>query len=323
MCQFANLPAAAQVGKLPHWHIGKLLRILVVMWSKPSFVPLAGAPVKQLAVYDTGNVHSDTQASKPVLFFLHGLATGSIMWKYAIEHLRHDYRCIAVDLPGHGNSWNERGSFTMTFYAQAVRACIEALKLEEVTLIGHSMGGQIAIIMALQVPAVVQQVVLVSAAGIETFNTDEAMKIVQGAELFYRAPLDIAHVVSIYQPHLTVRSELARELAEEHIRLQNEHFAVFSETVIRSVKGMLSEPVFNFLPHIHQPALVLYGENDQLIPNKWVHPLMNMQEIAQRAKNRIHNSKVEVLPGCGHYLPFEVPKDFADRVNHFWVKTDK
>jgi pimeloyl-ACP methyl ester carboxylesterase len=287
------------------------------MWSTPNYIPLKNAPVKRLAVYDTGDVHSDTQASKPVLFFLHGLGVSSLLWKYAFAHLRNNYRCIAADLPGHGNSWNERGNFSMSFYAQTIRACIEAMGLGEITLVGHSMGGQIAIITALQIPSIAERVVLVSPAGIETFAKEEGEKIIQATEFFYRAPTDLGNVISIYQSQFAMHPERVRELAEEHITQQQERFSLFSETIISSVSGMLHEPVHAFLPHLHQPVLILFGEQDKLIPNKWIHPGLNMQAVAQAAKTKLHHAQVEILQGCGHYLPFEQPHEMAEKLLRF------
>lgn len=286
------------------------------MWSTPKFITIQNPSLK-IAYHDSGDVHSDTQASKPVLFFVHGLGLSSVMWKYAVNHLIADYRCITIDLPGHGDSWEQRGNFSMTFYATVLRSVVEELKLQDITLIGHSMGGQISVIVSLQMPAIVSRLVLVCAAGIETFTPEEAEKIIQGAEYFYKAPNDINHILEVYKPHFSMHADRVRELLEDNIILQTEHFASFNETVIASVKGMLHEPVFAFLPHLHQPVLVLYGEKDLVIPNKWIHPLMNIQQIETIAKTKIIHAKGELIPHCGHYLPFEQPTIFAEKVHEF------
>src|ERR1044071_6581375 len=108
------------------------------MFETPKFISLKSLSLK-IAIHDTGDAHSETAAAKPVLFFVHGLGQNSLFWKYAIQHLMHEYRCISIDLPGHGHSWEQRGNFSMSFYAQVVRSTIEAMKLNDITLIGHSM----------------------------------------------------------------------------------------------------------------------------------------------------------------------------------------
>ena len=266
----------------------------------------------KLAVYD-----SEPGGKKAVLFFVHGLSINSGVWKYAITILQKEFRCIAIDLPGHGQSWKVRGDFTMSFYAKAVRECIEAMQLQEISLAGHSMGGQISIILALQLSSLVRKLVLVSSAGIETFTSAEAQQLVQGSEYLYRAPVDAAQLLLSYQPQFAMTPDRVRELAQEHLTQQAERFPEFSDTTLRSIKGMLQEPVNAFLPQLTQPALVLYGQYDRLIPNKWIHSTMTIEDVAEEAKKKIRQSTVTVLPDCGHYLQFEQPHIFAERVQLF------
>jgi pimeloyl-ACP methyl ester carboxylesterase len=101
-----------------------------------------------------------------------------------------------------------------------------------------------------------------------------------------------------------------------------ERFSSFTEMVLASVKGMLNEPVSNFLPHLQQPVLVIYGENDQLIPNKWVHPTMTIRQIEEIAKHKIMHAQTKLVPLCGHYLPFEQPSVFAESVHQFHLSIE-
>ncbi|MCX6311608.1 MAG: alpha/beta hydrolase [Bacteroidetes bacterium] len=291
------------------------------MWSTQSFIAIKNPELK-IAFHDSGNVHSDTQATKPVLFFVHGLGLSSTMWKYVVEHLEYNYRCIAIDLPGHGASWNQRGNFSMTFYAQVVRSVIEEMKLTDITLVGHSLGGQVSVIAALQMPAIVSRLVLVSSAGIESFTNEESGKIIQGAEFIYQAPSDINKIIASYAPHFSMHGERIRELIDDNIIQQTERFSSFREMIIASIKGMLHEPIIAFLQHLHQPVLVLYGEKDQLIPNKWLHPLMTHLQITETAKHKIIKSTIELIPNCGHYLPFEQPQIFSDKLHQFHLSTE-
>lgn len=276
----------------------------------PKFISF-DSPEKKIAVYDTG------ETNKPVLFFLHGLSLNGTIWQQVIQSFAGKYRCIAVDLPGHGLSWQTRGAFTMSFYAEHIRKLIESMKLTDITLIGHSMGGQISIILSLQIPAIVQRLVLVCAAGIETFSKEGGQQIIQGAELFYRAPADLAHLAALYQPQSSKYAGNLKFALENHLRLQNENFAAFSELMKDSIRGMVNEPVHHFLQHIHQPALVLFGENDKLIPNKWVNPQMTIEDIANEAKKNLRHSTVKRIADCGHYLPMENPAVVANAIEDF------
>lgn len=291
------------------------------MFETPKFISIKN-PALRIAVHDTGDTYSETAAHKPVLFFVHGLGLNSLFWKYAVQHLMSDFRCIAIDLPGHGDSWEQRGNFSMNFYAQVLRSTIEEMELKDITLVGHSMGGQISVITALQMPAVVNRLVLVCAAGIETFTDEEAAQLIQGAEFLYKSPADVNQIVNTYAQHFSMHADRVREMADDHILQSTERFSVFYEMIIASIKGMLKEPVFNFLPHLHQPVLLLYGENDRLIPNKWVHSTMTIQQIEEIAKKRIVHLKSNLIPLCGHYLPFEQPGALAENMQQFFLATE-
>lgn len=278
------------------------------MFPAHQFIALEG-PAKRIAVYDSGD------NGKPVLFFVHGLAINGRVWKNAFGLLQEKFRCIAIDLPGHGHSWNERGDFSMSFYAQVVRNCIETMKLRDVTLIGHSMGGQISVIVALQLPSVVTKLALVCAAGIETFTEEEKQKNAQGASFFYGVKYEAQKVISFFNARLG--TEQMNELVQEFITQQAERFSLFSEAMVASVNGMLNEPVYSFLPQISQPVLVLYGENDQLIPNKWLHPSMTIRDIVATAEQQIPRCEAKLVGNCGHYLPVEQPEVLAESLIRF------
>lgn len=289
------------------------------MFQSPKYISLNGS---KIAYHDSGAGHSETAAEKPVLFFVHGLGLNHLFWKYAVQHLQAGYRCIAIDLPGHGESWEARGNFSMSFYASTLRSFIEEMKLKDITLIGHSMGGQISVIAALQLQAVIDKLILVCPAGIEKFTEEEGAKIIAGAEFLYKSQGDISQIVNTYAQHFSMHAERVRELADDHILQSTERAALFNEMVIASVKGMLNEPVSAFLPHLHQPTLVIYGEKDLLIPNRWVHPTMTIFDVEELAKKKIVHARTKMVPLCGHYLPFEQPAVFGDLVNEFWLETE-
>ena len=78
------------------------------------------------------------------LLFIHGLATYSLSWRKNIEGLKNHYRCIAIDLPGNGLSDKGDYSYSISFFAEAIVEFIQNMGLKNVCLVGHSMGGQIA-----------------------------------------------------------------------------------------------------------------------------------------------------------------------------------
>lgn len=80
-----------------------------------------------------------------IIIFIHGLANASLVWQWNTLLLSETLRCICIDLPGNGLSSRGDYSYGMTFYRDCVMEFLNALQIKNVTLAGHSMGGQIAI----------------------------------------------------------------------------------------------------------------------------------------------------------------------------------
>jgi pimeloyl-ACP methyl ester carboxylesterase len=256
---------------------------------------------------------SDTGSGKPIVF-LHGLGLNRNFWSSTIAHLSPTHRCIAVDLPGHGESRDISCSGSMSAYAAHVREAIEKPELKDVTLVGHSMGGQIGIILALQMPSVITRLVLVCSAGIETFSPEEADKLKATMNSVYANPIS-DDVMQRSFPH--INPEIRNLLAYEHVIQQKENFSKLSKLITSSVAGMLNEPVYNFLPGISQPTLVINGALDTSIPNRFLHPQLNTQQLLDSAKSKIKNCETVVFPMAGHYLPVDTPHDLANKIQNF------
>lgn len=254
---------------------------------------------------------SDNGTGKTILF-LHGLGLNKNFWSSTIAHLS-PFRCIAVDLPGHGESRNISCNGTMSAYAAAVRECIEKNHLNDVTLVGHSMGAQIAMILALQLPSVITKLVLICPAGIETFSPDEAEKLIAATRGLYAAPIsdEILHRTFTHS-----NEEIRNLLRHEHVVQQRENFKQLSALITSSVEGMLKEPVYPFLGQITQQTLCIFGQLDMAIPNRWLHPQMTVQQLQITAKEKILNCETIVLPS-GHYLPVDSPSELAQKISLF------
>jgi pimeloyl-ACP methyl ester carboxylesterase len=100
------------------------------------------------------------------LVFIHGWSGDREYWKHQVEPFAADYRVVTLDLPGHGRSGRDRKTWTTTGFASDVEAVIKKLELKRVFLIGHSMGGPIALATAKRLPGVVIGVV-----GVDTLKT--------------------------------------------------------------------------------------------------------------------------------------------------------
>lgn len=267
----------------------------------------------KLAYVDEGN-------GKQTIIFIHGLGSYLKAWQKNIEGLKDQYRCIAIDLPGYGKSSKKAHSGKMSFYAEVIKNFIDKLKLENVVLAGHSMGGQIAMMAAVNYPESIQKLILVDPAGFEEFT--------EGQKEWFREVMTVDGVknttVEQIQTNLAYNfynvPDDAGFMITDRIAMRSaDDFEAYCYAVVKSVKGMVDETMIEILDQIKQPTLILFGENDNLIPNRFLNPGRTI-DVAKVGDEKIPDSKLVLVPKAGHFMQFEKPDEFNREVSIFLGK---
>ncbi|GAB5554815.1 MAG: hypothetical protein Sapg2KO_44060 [Saprospiraceae bacterium] len=271
----------------------------------------------ELAYFDEGT-------GPQTLIMIHGLGSYAPAWKPVIESLKGQYRCIALDLPGYGKSSAGDFPYSMSFFAETIAAFIDALGIENPTVVGHSMGGQIALTLALAQPNLMSKLVLVAPAGFETFSesdrqwfatfvTPEAILATDPA----RIKLNFA--VNFHQMQFP---DNAGFMYDDRMALKADSsaYAAYCNMIPKCVQGMLEAPVFGRLSELKPSTLVIYGEGDLLIPNKILHPQLTTQGLAEAAVAKIPNADLKLLPACGHFVQWECAEETASEIQTFITK---
>jgi len=132
-----------------------------------------GFDIKYVKVRNINIAMIDEGISEEVLILIHGLGSNAKGWIKNIGELSKHYRVIAIDLPGYAKSGKGYFEFSLPFYSQVLTEMIDEMKIKKATLVGHSMGGQIAMISSLNYPERVDKLVLISPAGFEKFLDGE------------------------------------------------------------------------------------------------------------------------------------------------------
>ena len=104
--------------------------------------------------------------SGPVLLFIHGLLGSQRQWAHLVDRLDDDHRVIVPDLFGHGESAKPMGDYSLGAHAATLRDLLDRLGIERVTLVGHSLGGGIAMVFSYLFPERVDRLVLVASGGL-------------------------------------------------------------------------------------------------------------------------------------------------------------
>lgn len=253
----------------------------------------------------------DEGQGRPLLF-IHGLGSNLKGWWKNIEGLKSRFRCIALDLPGYGKSSKGDFPFSMTFFAESIREFIEKMGLENVVLVGHSMGGQVAMHTVLRSEKNIEKLVLLAPAGFETFIRAERQFFAKLYTPSLLKSISVAQIARNFEINFHRMPADARFMIDDRLSMRKtEEFDHFCRMVSKCLLAMLDESVFDFLPRIQSPTLVLFGKRDFLIPNRMVHPLMSTEQVAKKGSKRIRGSQLRLIEKAGHFLQWER----AERVN--------
>jgi pimeloyl-ACP methyl ester carboxylesterase len=248
----------------------------------------------------------------PHVLLVHGFGASHESWNDIAPLLDDSYRLVALDLVGFGLSAKPaRGDYSPLAQARIVNDFIDELGLNDVTLVGHSYGGGVALIATLlrQAPGI-KRLVLIDAAGYE-----------QPLPFFVaalRIPAVNFLVLNVLSPR--VRAELTlrhlfydiglvtSERTDRYARyfdLPGAHHAFVSAA--RSMVPHNHEEIVRAIPTITLPTFVLWGANDAAIDVRNAH----------RFRADIPNSELLVLPKCGHIPHEEQPAQTADALRRF------
>jgi len=266
------------------------------------------------------NIHIaviDEGSSDNVLLLIHGLGSNAKGWIKNIPALSKHFRVIAVDLPGYGKSDKGYYQFSMKFYAQVLTELLTQLHIDQATFIGHSMGGQIAMTTALEYPDRVKKLVLISTAGFEKFTEGEGDWMTNAVTAEFVKDTPIRNIDINLRSNFYRMPEDATFMITERIQMRGARdFDDYCYAVTRNVAAMINGPVWQRLDQIKQPTLILFGENDGLIPNPYLHG-GRTETIAQIGQKQIPNNQLIMIKECGHFVQFEKAEETNKAVIEF------
>ena len=244
---------------------------------------------------------------QPVLW-LHGLGATKVSWLPNLTPFAEKYRLIVPDLPGHGESDKPRTDYTPRFFARSMRKLLEAVGAEEAVVVGNSMGGRVALELAARSPDRVKALALLSPAvpGLRVRYLLGFMKVIPteiGVIPFPVRERLMKFVLGQLFVHPEVLTEEARlAAADEFIRIYRHPEARMA--FFDSLRHVVTEPPKPFwarMERVRQPALVVWGEQDRLLPVR----------LAPRLAQALPNSELVLLQDIGHAPQFEA----TDRIN--------
>lgn len=275
-------------------------------------------PVKKVELKNNIKIaYVDEGKGEQTIIFVHGLGSYLRAWEKNIPVLKQKYRCIAIDLPGYGKSSKGIYPYTMDFFADVIKEFMEELNIKKAVIAGHSLGGQIAISTALKYPSIVSKLILADPAGFEQFNKGQKQwfRDVMTVQLVKLTPVNQIRK-NVYINFYNMPDD-AEFMITDRIALRGaKDFDKYCFAVVKSVDAMVNTPVYNMLGNITQKTLVIFGKNDELIPNRFLNPGFT-ENIAVDGASKIPNNKLIMFDKCGHFSQFEKAEQFNKAVIEF------
>lgn len=242
--------------------------------------------------------------SAPGAILIHGWASSSRMWSSTIEHLQDRYRCISLDLPGHGESDKPgAGWYSIAHFARTVEAVAQAAEARAPLLFGHSMGGAIALQLAVDSE--------LAPAGLVLINPLVVGPVLPEWRRFvYRSALAVGRRVWPVASGLLERStngHSGRRLGGTgRLRQRSDLAKTTADSALGSMKAALNCDLMDDLPHVSCPTLYVLGNRDRTIP----------PDQGRLAASRIPGAQLVEL-SAGHH-PFDHARsEYLDALDRF------
>ncbi len=258
----------------------------------------------------------------PLIVLIHGITGRSEQWNPAIEQLAEGHAVLAPDLLGHGESAKPRGDYSLGAYASAVRDTIAALGHERATIVGHSLGGGIAMQFAYQFPERCERLVLVSSGGLgrevhpllraATLPGSEWVMPVLTHPTVLGAGESIGRLIGLLRLRAgTDLAEVARGFASLGDAKARSAF-IHTMRAVLDAGGQRVSALDRLYLAESVPSLIVWGSADPVIP----------VDHGRAAHEAMPGSGLEILEGVGHFPQLERPHEFSRLLVEFIASTE-
>ncbi|OBK68020.1 alpha/beta hydrolase [Mycobacterium colombiense] len=251
-----------------------------------------------------------------VLLLIHGMAGSSETWRAVIPPLSKKFRVIAPDLLGHGESAKPRTDYSLGAFAVWLRDLLDELGVSRATVVGHSLGGGVAMQFVYQHPDYAQRLILISSGGLGP-DVGWVLRLLSapGAEFVLPiiAPppvLSVGNTLRSWMRGAGIRSPRGAELWSAYSSLSDGQTRQSFLKTLRSVvdyRGQAVSALNRLRLREDLPVMAIWGECDGIIP----------VDHAYAAHEARTDARLEVLPDVGHFAQVEAPEQVVELIEDF------
>jgi pimeloyl-ACP methyl ester carboxylesterase len=245
-------------------------------------------------------------STKPAMILLHGIARHAHTFDHIVPDLARDYRVLAIDMRGHGDSaWSPEGAYLVEDYVKDLEGVLQHLAIRRVTLLGNSTGGRVVQVFAGLHPELVERLI------VEDVGPERPQDI---ADAFARRVQQEANGWAS-EDELVMQLVAANRRTPEPLLRTYAHFGIKPGPNGRLiwkrdpnlVKGFVSTELWDYVRRITSPALYVIGGASRIVP----------AEAQARLKQMLPNCEIVTMPDLGHYPNEEDTPGFLAIVNRF------
>ena len=262
--------------------------------------------------------------SGPAILLIHGIGDNSTTWSTVQSKLAQRFTVIAPDLLGHGKSDKPRADYSVAAYANGMRDLLSVLDVERVTVVGHSLGGGVAMQFAYQFPQLVDRLILVGSGGV-TKDVNVALRIASlpmGTEALavLRLPmvLPALQMLGRVGGALLGSTGVGRDIPDMLRILADLPEPTASSAFARTLRAVVDwrGQVVTMLDRCYLtesvPVQLIWGSHDSVIP----------VGHARMAHAAMPGARLDVFEGSGHFPFHDDPDRFVEIVEKFIGSTD-
>lgn len=262
------------------------------------------------------NIHYLLAGKGEPVLLLHGWPTSSFLWRNIIKDLSSDYRVIAPDLAGFGQSGKKfKDSYSFNYHDRIIEGLLKHLEIDQTNLVVHDLGGPVGLYWATKHPEKVLRLGLTNTLVFPEFSWAVKLfglaTLLPGIRNWLTSPAGLRGAIrfGVFQ-----KKKLSKEVLtnyDSYFKTPEDRKTLLKTAQRLSLKGFHS--IAQKLPEFKIPITCIYGEKDRILPD--------VAKTMQRVQNILPQTTITSIPNCGHFLQEDEPERLSTLLKAFLQTT--